>query len=120
MKICILSQQHFHKKHVSEATIDGFEKAILQNKDAEIVKIEISELIWKINRKFGIKLFDFKTWLRVKRIAPDYVVLAAMNPGTISYQLPTLRKILAPKCVYCFDTWKTEMKDWEKCIRGVH
>ena len=88
MKICILSQQHFTNKHVSEDTVDAFETAILLYKGADSIKVPLSEFIFKANRKIAVKLntrwgaTDKKTIREINKLDPEIVFVMAMSPGT--------------------------------------
>lgn len=124
MRICILSQQHFSKKHVSQDMIDAFETAIITDESIETLRINISEIIYKINRKIssvgGVLrplVLDAKTVYEVKLFNPDYVFIMAMGPGTLEFEIPFLRKIKSRKIVYCIDTWEASYPAWEKVIK---
>lgn len=123
MKICILSQQHFRNKHVSEDTVDAFETAILQYKGADCIRVPLSELIFKVNRKLSVKLntkwgvTDKKTIVEINKTDPDIVFVMAMSPGTLAYQIRTLKKIKQRKVVYCIDTWASRVEQWKKILK---
>ena len=51
MKICILSQQDFSNKHVSEDTVDAFETTLIKDFPECCTKLPLSEFVYKINRK---------------------------------------------------------------------
>lgn len=119
MKVCILSQQHFSKKHVSEATVDAFEKALLSCGEIETVKIPVSEFVWKWNRKFNAKLLDVVTVHKVLKEKPDVIFVMAMSAGIITWEVPLLKSLKVPKVAYCMDTWEKTLPEWESAIRSA-
>jgi len=121
LKICILSQQHFSNKHVSEDTVLAFEKAIVQEKSVEVKKIEISEFTYKINRKVNKAgfLIDYKAVRQVKKYNPDYVFIMAMSPGILKFELEILKRISKPKIVYCIDTWSSRVQEWRHVLTNA-
>ena len=121
MKICILSQQKFKNKHVSQDTIFAFENAFLSYYN-EVSIINISEFCFKVNRKLYkfIKnhnfLIDFISLRKIKRIKPDFVVIMSMSPGDLLHELPLLKRIPYSKAVYCIDTWATRVNQWKDIL----
>ena len=125
MKICILSQQHFSNKHVSEGTVDAFETAFMQYQANDCIKVPLSEFIFKVNRKIAIKLHsggsgiltDKAVIRKVNESNPDFVFIIAMSPGTLAYQVKTLKKINHKKIVYCIDTWTQRVDQWKSLLK---
>lgn len=117
MKICILSQQHFSKRHVSEDMIDAIETALLNVNG--VTKLSVSELIYKINvrlKNVNISFIDHKIINELYKARPDFIFIGAMSPTSIRFQVNTLRRINIPKVVYCIDTWESKVEEWKDVL----
>lgn len=127
MKICILSQQNFKRRHVSEDTVDAFEKALINyGINTEVEKIDIGEKTYKINRKIAntrlknCQFIDYNVLKKVKKSNAQFVFIIAMSYSTLEFQLQTLKKIRIPIVVYAIDTWYSHLEQWKKVLVKIN
>lgn len=124
-EICILSQQKFSKKHVSQDTIEAFENALQECESHSVTKLCFSEFIFKVNRKLskqGISrgVRDYKLLSALRKLKPNYIFLMAMSYETLEYQLMTLRHIKTKKIIYCVDTWYLHLDKWKQVLKEIN